>query len=398
MLVKKNGVGQYEQCKPEEIKQIISEALGYDFSKYTKGSFEFRKKSKKDHFTKLDVFTNRKELLNNFTVNKDGENITYGYCDTISHKTVGGVSEQVLTPRRNKELHIKLAKKIIPKDKIDLVAYMILYPDCALSPHTKGDDYTLHNQAGIASKDIKSMKEITKWKNKVLDTEPIEKLEAYLSSKGHTNTQNLTEDEIRVNIATSITDDKSLAKFLAEYNSSDVNVKSDVQKFIDAKLVSFHEFSGRREWRLNYGEEKGNPVADVAKNENEVTALYQEIRGNSRLYDKLKDELLSAGSVTSQIKSTIKEEVPVIKEELKAGAITAAVDVEMDDYLKGLIESGNIKFDKLRKVVAVYVEGQKVPKSEGGDLFESTSEEWQKQLIEYWTNNPDFMDAFIKKA
>ena len=182
MLVIKKGTGSFEQLNTEELKKIVSTSLGYDIEKYKKNSFEFVIKGKRDFFKKLHVFPNKTFLKNSFTVTMNGESITYGYCRRLVIANKSGFSEQVLDPERDKDLYIKGRSKIVSKDNLDLVAYMLLYPECGTSEFSKSDKYSLNNVVKSASSNIASLRKTTEWKNKILNTEDLDRLTNFLQS------------------------------------------------------------------------------------------------------------------------------------------------------------------------------------------------------------------------
>lgn len=385
MLVRKIGIGTFVEVQKDEMQKIIKDATGINLGSYKKNSFDFKTKGSKDHFKKVVVYPNKQFLKNTFTVNVDGESITYGYCDRIKVKTVGGVSEHVLDPIRNKNLFIKGASKQVPKSQIDLVAYMLLYPDCSNSPYKKGDRYSLNNPSANASSNIKLQREITEWKNRVLNDEPVERLASYLQSEGYRSVHLLEDDEIRMQVVGKLESD--IKRFLARYNSSDVNVRADAQKFVDEKYVTFHDFSGRREWRINIGEEKGYPIVDVKRGENEYEALCEEIRVNTRLYDRLKNHYMRENSVTAKTSSNRAPEAKTMPQ-AEASVPESGSDT-IEEKVEQLISGGHIGFVKLTKTVSIYKNGKKVTKADGGDLFESTESAWKTDLVKYAENNPD---------
>lgn len=384
MLVIKKGTGSFEQLNTEELKKIVSTSLGYDIEKYKKNSFEFVIKGKRDFFKKLHVFPNKTFLKNSFTVTMNGESITYGYCRRLVIANKSGFSEQVLDPERDKDLYIKGRSKIVSKDNLDLVAYMLLYPECGTSEFSKSDKYSLNNVVKSASSNIASLRKTTEWKNKILNTEDLDRLTNFLQSTGHRGTHLMEEEEIRL-VVLEIAE-KDLTKFLRDYNSQDVNVRSDAQRFIDENYLTYHEFSGRMEWRVNIGDKKGFPIADVKKGEDKFEVLLRELVSNYKLYDELKTYYLNDKSVSKSVsksrQNNIEKEPSDVTEEHKEVSEAGVI-------ARGLIDKEVVRYSGLLKTVSIYKDGKKVPKSEGGDLLVSDEKHWVGDFLKWAEDNID---------
>lgn len=384
MLVIKKGTGSFEQLNTEDLKKIISTSLGYDVEKYKKNSFEFITKGKRDFFKKLHVYPNKTFLKNKFTVTKNGESITYGYCRGLTTANKNGFSEQVLDPERDKDLYIKGRSKIVSKENLDLVAYMLLYPECGTSVFSKSDKYSLNNVVKSATSNIANLRKATEWKNKILNTEDLDRLTNFLQSTGHRGTHLMEEEEIRLTVLELA--ERDLTKFLRDYNSQDVNVRSDAQRFIDENYLTYHEFSGRMEWRVNIGDKKGFPIADVKKGEDKFDVLLRELVSNYKLYDELKTYYLNDKSVSKSVskprQSNTEKEPSVVTEEPKEVSEAGVI-------ARQLIDKELVRFSGLLKTVSVYKDGKKVPKSEGGDLLTSDEKQWVDDFLKWAEDNLD---------
>jgi hypothetical protein len=390
MLVKKVGIGNWEEVSGTEVKDIIEKALGFPISKHHSSGFDFKMNGQKDHFQKKVVFRNKTILETKFTVNTPESTITYAYCTQIKSFNRGGFQEQDISPVKNKELIFIKSNKLVPKNKLDLAAYLLMYPDCADSLYkTTSPRYKLFNPQNIANSDMDSMLKINKWETHVLREAPLEKLQAYLQSKGRKQAFVLSESIVRSEVAKRVRED--VDKFVAEFSSSDVNVKADSQKFVEAKLVEVKEFSGRREWRINFGDKKGDPVADIGRGQDDLAALTSALKSSPSTYDFLKNEYNNKNSITAGQVSAKKKQTLEPQEEGKEEANTPLTPVGIEAKVEEFINNKSIRFNPMRGIVELYKDGKKISKDNGGDLVEATKEDWVALAKEAIESNPEIL-------
>lgn len=397
MLVVKKGTSDYQEINTAQLKEMLCRFTGIDYDKYKKDSFTFKLKGKRDMMQKKVVFPRRKVLLNTISRTEQGESVIYAFCNNIKLTNKGGYTSQELSPRYPKELVMEKESAIVPKSQLDLLVYMVMYPECQQSPYNKGVyGYQLHNPAEKAKADINTAKEKSKTEYYILHEASMERLTAFLQSEGYSRVELMNEDEVRSKVLHIA--QVNIPLFNTKINSSDINVKSDAQMFADAKVCVVRTVNNAKEWRVGLGEEKGDPICSIPAGQDEIKALADFFKKTPVNYDYIKNLYIRTSGITGKIeqKAASKSESFVETEEntttqsentqqiTEQKTITPSTANGIADKVEALVENGLIRFDGMRKVVGLYNKdtNKKIPKDEGGDLLANTTKDtWYKDLI-----------------
>lgn len=301
-------------------------------------------------------------------------------------KESGNIVKQSLDPFRPSELSVKGYKIVVQKDKLDLLAFLLLHPyyDKSINNKTGAGFYYLQDTEREAREANRLEKESIKAKHDIFFTYDEETLRAYLQSKGHKNISLMSEDEVRNSVAKIAAID--YLRFNAEIKSSDVSIKADITGFIEAKIIYLKEFNGRKEWRLGFGEGKGDPICEVQVGVTKEDALTKFLLSNLSTYDALRREYASViNNSVSNKKSISKEtkiDTPVIKETIVEDNIEDNIDDNAIKDMKAFIKDGIVQFYPLHSTVSIFIDGKKVKKEDGGTLLSKTTvENWEDDLF-----------------
>lgn len=309
MILKREGVGEFRELTAQEVQDLFMKTIQKDPTKM-KRPIEFMLMGKRGRINgrMQQTYPTTKSISHRFTTRENGTTVEYAYCHRVENVRNGAVVEQKLMSHNGEPWAQKLGiqfkrtkKKIVCKpEEQDKALYLLLYPESDVSPFRGSNPHTYEviQREKRAKADLTTAKERVALQNQILNEMDEATLRAYVAATGNNEVHLMEDDELRTIVLNDAMKDPD--KFKARINSSSMNLRADVNSFINAGLLNKQTLGRELFWRVNFGEEKPLLCKVQAGHTDETKPLIAYFFDNPKEFEAVKYEYLKRTSGTQE--------------------------------------------------------------------------------------------------
>jgi hypothetical protein len=337
MILKRQGAGEFRELTAQEVQDLYVKVLGKTPDNFKRPlEFILLGKRGKVNGRVEQTYTSSTSLHHTFTVREGGTTVEYAYAHRLENVRNGGLISQKLMSSTGEPWPQKLGlqfrrtkKKIICSlDELDRALYLLIYPDCDVSPF-RGKRPALYEHVRKderAKVDLLAAKEKVALQNQILNVIDESTLRAYLTAGGNNEVHLMGGDEVRSVVYHEAMKDPE--KFKARISSSSMNLRADVNSFIQAGLLAKQSLGKEVFWKINYGEQRGDLLCKLSAGlTDEVKPLVQHFFDNPSVFEEIKHAYFK----------TISPEQPVSKKVVQTLGENEALGRVLDYDSRGLL-------------------------------------------------------------